>query len=219
MMEILASLPPTKTIHLDKLFQIDVLETFLTEWTTILGAPSTVVTASQFSKRYSSYLFASSLNQLLTSGQFASIQSDRDHIELNYHTGDFQLHINENALQYRSNYCSRQQIDQYIEHYIAGHLLPLWTSISKLTGIKMELLWENSFIYIAWMCLNAIKAPHAIENFIYLTQEADGGLFHLLKNPFSAFTANSVRKKCCLYFMLAAASGDKCKNCPLVCEK
>lgn len=219
MMETLASLPLTKTIQLDKLFQIDVLQNFLLECTAALHAPSNVVTASQFSKRYSSYLVASSLNQLFTSGQFASIQTNRDHIEINYRTGDLQLIIHENTLQYYPSHCSIQQIDQYIKHYFAGHLTLLWSAISQITGIKMNVLWENTFIYVAWMCLNSIKAPNTFDNFVYLTQEADGSLFGLSENPFRAFSARTVRKKCCLYFMLPSASGEKCKNCPLDCKK
>jgi ferric iron reductase protein FhuF len=218
-METLASLPLTKTIHLDKLFQIDVLHTFLTECSTALHAPSHVVAASQFSKRYSSYLVSLSLNQLFTSGQFASIQTNRDYLEIDFHRGDFQLVIHENEKEYHPNPCSKQQIDRYITHYFANHLTPLWTSISQITGIKPSVLWENTFIYIAWTCLNSIEAPNTFDNFIYLTKEADGGLFGLSENPFTAFSAGMVRKKCCLYFMLPSASGDKCKNCPLACSK
>jgi ferric iron reductase protein FhuF len=218
-METLASLPQTKYIHINELFQIDVLQTFLAECTSALSAPSAIISASQFSKRYSYYLLAPSLKQLLTSGQFASIQRNRDYIEIDYQTGEFQLVINENTLSYNTNHCSRQQIDRYINHYFADHLVPLWTSISNLTGIKMDLLWENAYIYISWMCLNHIEAPFVKENFIYLTQKADGSLFHLPSNPFSAFTSSSpIRNKCCLYFMLPSAAGSKCKTCPLVCK-
>src|SRR5690606_2068055 len=117
---------------------------FLMECTAALHAPSNVVAASQFSKRYSSYLVSSSLHQLFTSGRFASIQTNRDHLEINFHTGDFQLIIHENTFQYYSSHCSKQQIDQYIKHYFADHLTPLWTAISQITGIKMNILWENT---------------------------------------------------------------------------
>ncbi|MCH5584279.1 hypothetical protein MK805_04760 [Shimazuella sp. AN120528] len=219
MMETLASLQQTKAIHLNKLWKLDVLQTFLTEITSILKVPSSLVAASQFSKRYSSYLFSLSLNQLLTSGKFPLIQRDRDFIEFNYQTGELELIIQESTVKYQAKHCSKIQMDRYIQHYFAEHLVPLWSSISQLTGIKMDLLWENTFIYIAWTCLNKTKTPDSYDNFIYLTREADGSLFHLSENPFTAFHAGAVRNKCCLYFMMPGASGVKCKNCPLDCKK
>ncbi|WP_028775724.1 hypothetical protein [Shimazuella kribbensis] len=210
----------TKSIHLYELFQMNGLQTLLQEFTTVLQAPSAIISASQFSKRYSYFLLAPSLRQLLMSGRFANIQQHLDYIELDYKTGTFQLCLHENADEYDVNYCTKQQIDQYIQHYFAGHLAPLWLYISKLTGIKMELLWENTYIYIAWMCLHQIESPQAKQNFIYLTQEADGNLFGLPQNPFLSFTASSpIRRNCCLYFMLPNAEGNKykCKKCPLDC--
>jgi ferric iron reductase protein FhuF len=218
-METLTAERQKKSIHLDELFQLDQLQTLLHEFTTVLQAPSAIISASQFSKRYSYFLLAPSLRQLLTSGRIANIQKYLDNIELDYDTGRFQLNLKENEYEYDVNYCTKQQIDQYIQYYFAGHLVPLWSSLSKLTGIKMQLLWENTYIYITWMCLHQIESPFAKQNFIYLTQDADGSLFGLSKNPFLSFTTSSpVRKKCCFYFMLPKAQGDKCRRCPLDCR-
>lgn len=219
MMEILASIQLTKKIPLEKLFQRDQLQTFLAECSSLIGAPSMIVAASQFSKRYSSYLFSSSLFTLFTSGKFPALQMDQDYIEFDDQNGDFQVMIHDNAMEVGSNPCTKPEIDRYIQHYFAGHLTPLWTSISLLTGMKMDLLWENTYIYVAWTCLNRLKTPDAFANFMYLTQEADGSLFGLSKNPFTTFSPNTTRKKCCFYFMLPNASGLKCKNCPIDCKK
>jgi ferric iron reductase protein FhuF len=220
-MEMVASLSQIQTISLHQLFFPTVMQSLLTGFLHSLKAPSQVVIASQFSKRYSSSLLLPSLKQLLTTGNVAKLDLESDLLVANSAIGDFHLQIAAHQNNYQIASCNKEQIDLFIQHYFANHLVPLWELLAKLTGIKTAVLWENTYVYIAWACLQQVGTPQAKEHFLYLTKEAPGSLFGLDANPFVVFSAVRQverRRHCCLYKLLPSANGEKCSNCPLHCR-
>jgi ferric iron reductase protein FhuF len=216
-----ASISQATALPLTELFHTFVLRNLFEKMSEVQKASSIAIIASQFAKRYCYSFFIPSLQQLWTDGNYPAIQPNRDIISYCLETGSMEYNRSEHATYSCKNKCTIQKMDDYIVHYFADHLVLLWKTIVEVTGIKMDLLWENAYIYIRWAYMQTIPTPNTEKMFLYLTKYADGSLFGLSKNPFATFDASSpVRKRCCLYFLLPSSQEIKCKTCPLsACNK
>jgi ferric iron reductase protein FhuF len=207
------------TLLINDLFQPDFLHKLMEVLAEKMGITSPLVIASQFAKRYSYQIVVPRLRAFSIKGQFIPI-TPADTLQIEVKNGHFQLLIQEcNHLQKENMEIIREeQRELLLQHLFALHLTTIWKTLSKVTGVQLDLLWENTFVYISWLYKNLLaEQTQAEEDFRYITQIATGRWFNLKHNPFQHFLeSNRLRKKCCLAFALPNAV-EHCGNCPLVC--
>jgi ferric iron reductase protein FhuF len=209
------------TLLINDLFQPDFLHKLMKLIAKQIGITSTVVIASQFAKQYSYHMVIPRLRAFSTKGQFIPI-TPADNLQIEVKNGHFQLFIQECTHLQKENMemIREEQRDLLLQHLFALHLTMLWKTLSKVTGVQLDILWENTFIYISGLYKNLLaEQTQAEADFRYINQIATGRWFDLKANPFQHFLdSNFLRKKCCLYFALPSATGC-CGNCPLDCPE
>ncbi len=121
--------------------------------------------------------------------------------------------------------------ERYLATIFAGHLYPVWHSLSRAAGISRAILWENAAIYVYYVYETLLADPmydshreQISADFAYLTEEAPASLFGEKWNPLARFNTpkrispgseqpKRIRKTCCLYY-LAGEDAGYCSVCP-----
>jgi ferric iron reductase protein FhuF len=104
----------------------------------------------------------------------------------------------------------------------ANNIYPLVEHFEKIFKVSKLILWENIAVYLFWLYeteLKENKNPNVLNDFRFLTTEAEGNLFgnyHL--NPIQKYYSEKnspdeirLRKTCCFTYQLGS---KRCKTCP-----
>ncbi|HET7627448.1 MAG TPA: IucA/IucC family C-terminal-domain containing protein [Bacillales bacterium] len=204
------------------------LEKVLTEIGHLLHSPSMLVTASQFSKRYSFAAAAPVLYAMTIFDQGLDVRADNCRLASSVNT---------------EKWLPRLQLDEETSLPLAGQERSLWRKrvlqgvfkenltkvnavLAELTAIPEAILWENTAVYVFWLYEQRMKqadTPQRAEikaDFRYLVQEDDGEAFGLSANPLKGLYDREtvdglrVRQTCCLYYQLPGAGFcSTCRKC------
>jgi ferric iron reductase protein FhuF len=201
----------------------------------IFQSSSTLVTASQFSKRYSFLAIAPSLYAMTMFNKGLDFCAENCMIESAYQDKTWlpkvrltnwlvTPHIDGNRHEWR---------DHIIKNIFAGNIAKVWRAISKAGNIPMAILWENTAIYVYWLYEKRIgeeasdqQISRVHEDFQYLLSEAPASLFGEKENPLGRYfspqittTSSSqevrIRKTCCYYYQISP-NKDYCSTCPKI---
>ncbi len=206
---------------------------YLDRLTEILRSPSRMTTASLFAKRYAYLTVTPSLYAMTVYNKGLDVSSEHVFLEApEDHSRpwtDMYLHhieVTEPVGGKRDEW--REAI---VRSLFAENITRLWHTISKVAGVPMPILWENTAVRVFSLYEKRMEAGAGREerlrtedDFAYLVQKAPGALFGEMQNPFAAFyndapavssTTPSVRmrKTCCFYYQIST-NGEHCAVCP-----
>ncbi|WP_134704908.1 IucA/IucC family C-terminal-domain containing protein [Ammoniphilus sp. YIM 78166] len=197
---------------------------YLDEVSSLIGSPSKMVTASQFSKRYSYLTVIPSLYALTVFNKGLDLSIENIHIESVYQDQNWLPRVRFAHLQV-ANEPKREEV---LETLFAKNLSKVWRSLSETVGISYSILWENTAIYVYWFYEKRMEQEgnpqvnlRIQEDFQYLIHEAPASLFGEKENPLAKFYSdpgNRTRKTCCYYYQLSSHH-DYCSTCPKVRKK
>jgi ferric iron reductase protein FhuF len=201
----------------------------------IFQSPSTLVTASQFSKRYGFLAIAPSLYAMTMFNKGLDLSVENFMIESAYRDKAWLPNVrltNWLVTQYVDGH-RHEWRDQIIKNIFAGNIAKVWRSISKAGNIPMAILWENTAIYVYWLYEKRIgegasdkQISRIHEDFHYLLNRAPASLFGEKENPLSRYSSPPsmatssdqevrIRKTCCYYYQIAPNQGY-CSTCPKI---
>lgn len=193
---------------------------YLDEVSSLIGSPSRVVTASQFSKRYSYLTVIPSLYALTVLNKGLDLSIENIHIESAYQDQSWLPRVRFAHLQ-----VTEPKREEVLEALFAKNLSKVWRSLSETVGISSSVLWENTAIYVYWLYEKRMEQeghPQAKlriqEDFHYLIYEAPASLFGERENPLAKFYSDQgirTRKTCCYYYQLSSPN-EYCSTCPKV---
>lgn len=199
-----------------------------------LQAPSCIVAASQFSKRYSFLTMVPSLYAMTMFNKGLDLTIENCHIQSCYQKETWlpHLYLNDMSVAETTDLNRKHWRDQVINSIFANNISKVWHSIVRAVNIPISVLWENTAIYVYWLYEKRIneeasEIQHARihKDFQYLLHEAKGSLFGQTENPLQLFhhkhqsllTSEQpvrIRKTCCLNYQVATGQKKFCSTCP-----
>ncbi|MDQ0338489.1 siderophore-iron reductase FhuF [Caldalkalibacillus uzonensis] len=204
------------------------LAAYLQEVSQLLRSPSRVVTASQFSKRYSYLVLVPALYAMSRFNKLLPLWPGNVWVESSAEQGMWlpKLKLRHGTVLMLS--ADREvQRTAFIRSLFAEHVTKVWTALNRLTGISPAVLWENTALYVIWLyeqhLLTADEPDvrqRAREDFQSLLT-ASAALFGTEYNPLAQYWEESgqgsdgglrQRKTCCYYYRLPGAK--RCQGCP-----
>jgi ferric iron reductase protein FhuF len=205
---------------------------FLGEVTPIFNAPSRMVTASQFSKRYSFLTIVPSLYAMTMYNKGLDLSIENSHVESVYQNGNWLPHVRLTDLNVTQPEKPNRHLwrDDVLSTILAGNLIKVWRAVSEAASVPIMILWENTAIYVFWLYEKRMaegadesQKLRIQEDFQYLI-EAPASLYgenenHLGKHYHSNYNPSysdqpvSIRKTCCLYYQVSS-NGSYCTGCP-----
>ncbi|UOQ50408.1 (2Fe-2S)-binding protein [Gracilibacillus caseinilyticus] len=221
-------LNPKEGVLVTDLFDDAKCKHMLEEQSNIWGAPNLVIAASMFIKRYAMITVSSTMYSMIVHQTVLSLHPATLTWSKN---GSLGLK-HEEVVYITLNKTNRNTIrESYLQQLFAQHLTPLVLTLSRMTGVKEEMLWENIAVRINSVYRKLLeKNPseqvitNIYEDFHFLIQ-ADAELFGIGSNPLACYLKigeelkeNPQRKTCCLYYLLDKnrGKGNYCVNCPLI---
>lgn len=200
----------------------------------VFESPSTLVTASQFAKRYSFLTIAPSLYAMTMFNKGFDHSAPNCHIESVYREETWlpEARLADWQITQPTTDSNRQEWrDQMLNNIFAGNLAKVWRSISKAASIPTPVLWENAAVYVYWLYekrigdgVNESQKSRIREDFHYLVNEAPASLFGETVNPLAKFNSPKsrkapsdqpirIRKTCCYYYQISPNQAY-CSTCP-----
>ncbi|WP_180954101.1 IucA/IucC family C-terminal-domain containing protein [Bacillus sp. M6-12] len=194
----------------------------------VFDSPSAIVTASQFSKRYSFLTAAPCLYAMSVFSKGMDLSIENTYIEADFlcdqwvpdlRLSDLRVSMpNQNRFEWR---------ERVLTSLFSGNITKIWDSLSAATRVPKAILWENTAVYVFWLYEKKIgekleleAISRAEEDFHYLINEAPGWVFGESENPLKKYYTSvgneqsvRIRKTCCLYHKLKNST-DFCSNCP-----
>lgn len=224
------------TIPAVDLLDEDTCREYLDQMTEHIQSPSRKVTASLLAKRYAFLTVAPSLYAMTMYNKGLDMSASNCQLVLSAKPGDSWLsQIGLRSLAASSPQEAGLSRSKWREHVLkdlfAGHLAPIWRSISNAAHIPMLLLWENTAVRLFSVYEKRMQAEggcgiqeHIRDDFMYVAEKAPGAVFGEESNPFLAFCGEDdyaapsnrsarVRKTCCYYYRVAKKE-DFCTTCP-----
>ncbi|RFU70180.1 hypothetical protein D0469_07750 [Peribacillus saganii] len=194
----------------------------------VFQSPSDIVTASQFSKRYSFLTTAPVLYAMSVFSKGLNSTIENTQIEAEYLCDQWvpNLRLLDLSVSEPDQNHSEWR-EKVLTELFAGNITKIWHSLSAATRIPKAILWENTAVYVFWLYEKKIgekldlKAnTRTQEDLLYLIKDAPGHVFGEKENPLKRYCPEAgvnqsirIRKTCCLYHELAG-SKDFCSNCP-----
>lgn len=178
---------------------------------------SLLATASQFSKRYAYLLVPPVLYAMSIYHKELRVSPQNSYLEPAYRQKNWFPRLV--LMNYQGDSPTMNRTlwrDQVLKRLFADHLAKIWKTLHECTGIPLIILWENTSLYIHWTYRNHLLSlgESAVEDYQYLTQEADLSVFDAPFQPLQRFQQiDGCRKTCCLYF-LTNEQKELCKGCP-----
>ncbi|WP_332692693.1 siderophore-iron reductase FhuF [Halalkalibacter lacteus] len=220
------------TIPIRDLTNKDLLKNYMDRVQQKLNAPSLMVAASMFSKRYSYLIVVPALYSFSALNKRINISID--HVSLDPSgSKDYwlpELYLMDQTVVSPSTIKEREELrEQVIREIFANHLNVIWNELSKIGKIPKQILWENTAIYLFWLYESLLEKelPEVTRNkikddFHYLLYNAEGSLFgKYQRNPMTKFFHDKImmdgsvvrlRRTCC--FSYEAETKKMCKTCP-----
>jgi len=217
------------SICVANLLESQTCASYLEEVTSIIGSPSNVVTASQFSKRLGYLLVVPGLYALSVFNKGLNLSVENIYIESEFQDQNWLPRIRLSSLKVTipEEEKRRQWREEVLRTIFAKGLSKVWRSISKDGCISPSILWENTAIYVYWLYekrlakeSNPQVKARIYEDFHYLIHEAPGLLFGEMENPLAKYYGRKstdqeirIRKTCCYYYQLTP-DNHYCATCP-----
>ncbi len=207
------------------------MEHYIDRLTSILHAPNSLVTASQFSKRYAFLLTAPFFSSVTLFNRILDVSLGNCRIQPDYEYGLMRPALYLHNANTRETSINREQ-ELYIglETTFRDHLTPVWERLSTLTSVPVQILWENTSVYFYWLYETSfhdhpgLASAERVSEDYQMILEAPTECFGLKENPLKKFKHPKqtllkseppvrVRKTCCLYYEVNQERFF-CKNCP-----
>ncbi|MCG5251628.1 IucA/IucC family C-terminal-domain containing protein [Brevibacillus agri] len=201
-----------------------------------LHAPSLKVTASLFAKRYAFLTVAPILYAMTVYNKAITLDIGQCQLVLAKEPGEpwlSRLHVRASDVRAFAAGDRSEWREQIIRSLFAGHIAPLWHTISRVANIPRMVLWENTAVRLFSLYEKRIKAEAGSElrervqaDFACLLKHAPAPWFGEAQNPFAQFcefgdsepgaaTARPgrIRKTCCYHYKVSSREGF-CSACP-----
>ncbi|MBA4494729.1 IucA/IucC family C-terminal-domain containing protein [Paenactinomyces guangxiensis] len=196
-----------------------------------LGSPSLLVTASQFSKRYTFLAVLPVLYAMSVYNKGLDVSVENCYVESAYQKENWLPKLRLDSWVTTEPGLNRSRWrKEIVKSIFADHISGVWQVLSKCAGISCSILWENTAIYVYWLYEKKLAdAPEAIrtrvkEDFQFLIRHAPADCFGGCTQPLAKYYSETnmtdrsdppvrIRKTCCLYYHLNAA-GKCCSGCP-----
>jgi ferric iron reductase protein FhuF len=218
------------SVRASQLIDPDHCKDFLAKLSTLFRSPSLSVTASQFAKKYTYHVVLPALFAM--SRWNKGLQSHIENYLLEAPLSTKQWSPRIRLIDETVIYPIDDRLgwrDQVIQQIFAKNITILWKVLHEISGIPMNVLWENTAIYIFWLYEEKLKKVDPIirkraeDDFQYLL-EADAKLFATEENPLCKYYKPKLychekgellrrRQTCCLHYQLQK-NGRYCKTCP-----
>ncbi|MCF6136258.1 IucA/IucC family C-terminal-domain containing protein [Pseudalkalibacillus berkeleyi] len=214
----------------DLLHTSEVIKFIDDELIPLLNAPSRLVAASQFSKKYAFLITVPFFSSFTLFDQVLNIDIDQCSVQPDSKKG-----FKGPRLMLKSERTSPTATDREgavhnaIEKVFKNHVRLVWERLNEAASVPMPVLWENTAIYIYWLYETSLLkhdlvAQRKIQEDFDLLLEAPGECFGLNENPLKKFHHEKrellksaplvrVRKTCCLYYEVNEER-KFCKTCP-----
>jgi ferric iron reductase protein FhuF len=207
---------------------------YLDRLTETMQAPSRMIAASLFSKRYVSLTAVPVLYAMSAFNK--GLEFPLEHTALEQPAAPSggwsprlrvsEWRVTEPAADRRGAWRS-----EIIGSLFAGSLAPLWRVLSGVATIPMSVLWENTAVRLFSLYEKRIgqgggsrTRERVKEDFAYVIAVAPGSIFGEKENPLTPFYGPlcaqaasgqpvRIRKTCCFYYRVSA-DGSYCSNCP-----
>ncbi|WP_180994115.1 IucA/IucC family C-terminal-domain containing protein [Bacillus sp. Marseille-P3661] len=224
------------TIHATELTDRTKVQLLLNEVKERVGAPTLMVAASLFAKRYSHCIAVPALYAMSKFNK--CLKMEIGNIVLVNLNNEDPLWLPKLYLKDQSVYYPNigENIDwkrDYIKKIFSEHLNTIWNVLAEVGNISKQILWENTALYVYWLYENVLQGESDQQqknqidlDFKYLLFEADSSLFGSdNENPLLRFynaksNINGIevrkRKTCCFSYEMAV-KGTMCKGCPKKC--
>lgn len=205
--------------HVQELLNPNTCRDYLNRITEKFHTDSLVVTASQFSKRYSFMLVLPTLYAMSVYNKGLNVSPENCYIQS----------YDENHLWLPRLALTDWQVDQpeddrtiwrerLLKQLFTGNIKKIWDVLHQCTGISLLVLWENMVIYINWLYKQLLQQAEQIDqvqdDFHFLLDPANQSLFNETFQPLHRFASkDGFRKTCCLHF-LTSQKKDLCGGCP-----
>ncbi|WP_408009607.1 IucA/IucC family C-terminal-domain containing protein [Pseudalkalibacillus sp. A8] len=207
------------------------MERYIDRLTSMLNSPNSLVTASQFSKRYAFLLTAPFFSSVTLFSRILDASPGNCRVQPDSQYGlmrpSLYLH-NTNTRETSINW--KQELYIGLEIIFRDHITPVWDRISTLTSVPSPILWENTAVYFFWLYETnfhdhtELASSERIKEDFQMILEAPAECFGLNENPLKKYKHPRqtllkseppvrVRKTCCLYYEVNPERVF-CKNCP-----
>ncbi|MBP1994207.1 IucA/IucC family C-terminal-domain containing protein [Paenibacillus eucommiae] len=205
-----------------------------------IGAPSRRVTASMLAKRYAFLTVAPVLYAMTMYDKGLRLSSGNCRLVSPDYSGCDQEKsrfpdLTLNGLQVTEPAAGKRQEwrDHVLHDIFAGHLSPIFRSLSEVGRVPMAILWENTAVRIVPLYEDGLEESDGTaiglvkqricDDFDYIAHKAPASLFGEPRNPLSRFMgstvmgspveeATGIRQTCCLFYEIAA---EYCRKCPI----
>lgn len=214
------------SLPLTELLQVNTCQTFLEQVAKMITAPSPMVAASIFSKRYVYSLVVPTLWMMSIYDKALKIEIDNCHIETVYEKGRWLPQLRLEDWSYLTPNGERDRFrEQLLTTLMRDHLAPLWSRLNEETKIPKVTLWENTFVYINWFYSEKMKQSYTLEifqkaqeDYQYLLYGMDAHLFGEKVQPMNRLlrgrgSPDRQRKTCCLSYQVGEGR-QFCRTCP-----
>ena len=200
------------SIHGEDLLDKQKFSIYLKNLTEEIKSPSLLVTASQFSKRYSHSLLIRTLFEMTVNKR--KIETSLENIFIEPTNDQYLLKVQfKNLTDINRIYDADSLLrDAILVDLFKNNITKVWNVLSKLSGLPLQILWENTAIYFFWLYEKhlideGIEQKRINEDFSYILSSSEE-IFGTSNHPFLPFysTKNDGevrrRKTCCLRYKL-----------------
>ncbi|WP_410513161.1 hypothetical protein PaeBR_01405 [Paenibacillus sp. BR2-3] len=211
------------------------LQSFLDVFGSMIRSPRQAVTGSLFGKRYST-LAAGALYSFTVSDYGVNISLNV--LQLSLIDKSFHFHLTRRtqtmAIVMGSTRIQRRK--QYLTHIFNDNLIPVFSMVSRYTGLDESVLWGHLSYLLAYWKKKWVSQAKSEElksrieaDYRYIIDEAGSELCVIKKNrlqddfrcipvPHHADRLITVRKKCCLNYCLPGED-RYCYTCPKITDE
>ncbi|HET7522268.1 MAG TPA: IucA/IucC family C-terminal-domain containing protein [Bacillales bacterium] len=190
-----------------------------------LNSPSPLVTASQFSKRYSFMVAVPALYAMAVfdKGMNATLGNCRIGPSAAPDVWMPHLQLDDDECLPAPLHDRHSWRDTIFKRLFKENLSIVNRMLTALTSVPETILWENTALYVFWLFEERMKqsdtpqAEQIKEDFHHLVFADEGEVFGKSANPLQPFYSRKhlngvrVRQTCCLYYKLPEA--DFCSTC------
>jgi ferric iron reductase protein FhuF len=209
--------------------------TYLERVQAVFQAPSPLVNASQFAKRYSFLAIVPALYAMSIFNKGLDLSVENCHIESEYTNQIWlpKVRLTKWHVTQPMDGGRQEWRDQVIRSIFAGNVAKVWQSVSVAANIPKATLWENAAVYVYWLYEKGIGTNEGTdaqerlrieEDYRYLLQEAPPSLFGEKENPLGKYNGTKcstpasdqpvrIRKTCCYYYEISPDQAN-CSTCP-----
>ncbi|MFC4601380.1 IucA/IucC family C-terminal-domain containing protein [Cohnella hongkongensis] len=233
---LLAGLPPDSPERWPCLDLLDEARcaAYLDRLAATLPSPSRRIAASQFAKRYAFVAAAPVLYAMTAYGKGVSLEIGSCSLDASPgRIGRIRLLAPEARVTEPEAGTREAWRKTLVETLFAGHIAPIWRTVSKVAKIPLPILWENAAVRVYSLYEKRMAATadartqlRRTEDYDYLVRRAPGSSFGERVNPLGRFFGEEgrpfpageaggvrIRRTCCLYYR-ASPDAEYCTTCP-----